>query len=99
MRDLFTIALIAVCLAFPVKTEATTNFAHVQQSVPNNLVTDSETVNKVIDYLALNYQYNSAVLHDKFKVQELVIHATRDGYDVCITDNQGGVIISIIENL
>ena len=101
MREFIFIALVAITTAFPGRVEATPQDCTLDQlQTMMAPITDNETVGRVISYLVIVHNYDSAILYEKHQKGELTIEKGQIvGYDVTIVEQGSGTIISILENL
>ena len=101
MREFIFIALVAIITAFPGRVEATQqNYTLEQFQTLMAPITDNETVGRVISYLVIVHNYDTAILYEKYQKGEMTIEKGQVvGYDVTIVEQGSGTIISILENL
>ena len=94
MRNIFFIALVALCFAFPGKAEANTTSSSFQTVFMDQGEMDPALVEAILRAVQVEYGYDYACLCEQYQNGELTIEKNGEGYLVSLVD--GSLTVSII---
>ena len=97
MREFIFFTLIVAAFAFPGRVEAQS--VTLQEVIETPTTNDPALVDRIMHHLAQSYGYDYADLFQKNRDGKLQVQKTTIGYEVHLQEANGGVIISIIENI
>lgn len=99
MRNFIFAAIVAVFAALPGRVEATSISNLKLEHVESVKQVDPATAAKVIEHLEQCYGFDYQCLCEQYRTGQMQINKRHEGYDVAFQSSNGGVIISIIENI